>query len=161
MTAFYVRWGVVLLISWVLVFLTQQNYELNLASLSPQEVLASNLSGELRVLGLVKSGSLTGNIEAGEAEFDLAGLEQDMSVTYKGPPPENLRELKHLIVIGTWNSQAQRFFAREFGLVTNYGFVLGAYVIGLLPLAMFLFMMGRKVTMLFDEIKQSKLYEAE
>ena len=113
MTTFYVRWGVVLLISWVLVFLTQQNYELNLASLSPQEVLVSKPFGELRVLGLVKGGSLTGNIEAGEAEFDLAGLEQDIRVTYVGPPPENLRELKHLIVIGTWDSQAKRFLGNS------------------------------------------------
>ena len=161
MTAFYSRWGVLLLLALVLVFLTHRNYQHNLASLSPTEVMASHPSEELRVFGLVKGGSLTGNLEAGEAEFDLGGPEQGLSVIYKGPPPENLRELKHLIVIGTWDPQAQRFLAREFGLVTNYGFVLSAYLIGLLPLAIFLFVMGRKVTMLFDEIKQSKMYEAE
>jgi cytochrome c-type biogenesis protein CcmE len=161
MTAFYSRWGVLLLLALILVFLTHRNYQQHLASLSPTEVLASNPSGELRVLGLVKGGSLSGNVEAGEAAFDLGGLEQDLRVIYKGPPPENLRELKQLIVIGTWDSQAQRFLAREFGLVTNYGFVLSAYLIGLLPLAIFLFVMGRKVTLLFDEIKQSKMYEAE
>ncbi len=38
---------------------------------------------------------------------------------------------------------------------------MGAYIVGLIPLALFLFFMGRKVTLLYDEIKQSTLYQSE
>ena len=80
---------------------------------------------------------------------------------YDGPPPDNLRELKILVLIGTWNADAQVFEARDIGIVPNYGFIAGAYLLGLLPLALLLFAMTRRVHFLYDEIKASKLYEEE
>lgn len=161
MTGFYVRWSAVLVVSIILVFLTYRNYEHHLASLSPKQVSSDAPREPVRVLGLVKAGSLTGELSQGRARFVLIDGQDELSVRYEGPPPENLRELKKLIVIGTWNSQERVFQARDLGLVTNYGFVLSAYLVGLIPLALFLFVMGRKVSLLYEEIKQSKLYQSE
>ena len=84
-----------------------------------------------------------------------------IQVYYKGPKPDNLRELKTLILIGKWNPSNNVFEARDIGLVTNYGFVISAYLIGLIPLAIFLFAMSRRVRFLYEEIKTSKLYQEE
>ena len=69
--------------------------------------------------------------------------------------------MKILVLIGTWNAGAQVFEARDIGIVPNYGFIAGAYLLGLLPLALLLFAMSRRVHFLYDEIKTSKLYEEE
>lgn len=161
MTAFYLRWGMLLIVAMVLVILTYRNYEQNLVSLTPEAVLENPPSGDVRVLGLVKGGSLKGDPEKGQAQFDLAGAQKILTVHYDGPPPENLRELKTLIVVGQWKPTERIFQARDLALVTNYGFVLSAYLIGLIPLAVFLFTMGRRVSLLYEEIKQSKLYHSE
>ena len=80
---------------------------------------------------------------------------------YKGPKPDNLREIKTMILIGKWNPSDNVFEARDIGLVANYGFVISAYLISLIPLAIFLFAMSRRVGLLYEEIKASKLYQEE
>ena len=162
MTGFYLRWTGVILFLMVLAIVTNQNYQTNLASVSPGSVLSGQQTqGNIRLQGMVKSGSLTGSPEQGQAEFELQGESKSLHVSYQGPPPENLRELKTLILIGRWDPQAQLFRAQETALVTNYGFVASAYLIALVSLVMFLFVMSRKVTFLYQEIKESKLYEPE
>ena len=118
-------------------------------------------SHEIRVRGLVRAGTLQGNVAGGEAEFELTEGDASIPVQYQGPPPDNLRELKTLVLIGKWNPTTNIFEARDIGLVTNYGFVISAYLIGLIPLAIFLFAMSRRVSLLYEEIKESKLYQEE
>ncbi len=125
------------------------------------DLLQTSPTGEVRVQGMVQGGTLHGNVEAGEAEFDLVDEGTSLSVQYQGPPPDNLRELKTLILIGKWEAGTKVFKARDIGLVTNYGYVIGAYLIGLLPLFLIVFTMSRKVSLLYAEIKESKLYQAE
>ncbi|MCA9471376.1 MAG: cytochrome c maturation protein CcmE [Nitrospirales bacterium] len=162
MTAFYLRWAGIIGIMIVLAILATGNYQTHLASVSPEMVRTGHVSQEpIRVQGMVKSGSLRGDPESGQAEFELSGDSQTLHVQYQGPPPDNLRELKTLILIGQWNPEDQIFFARETALVTNYGFVASAYIVALIGLVAYVFFMSRKVTYLYQEIKDSKLYEAE
>ncbi len=161
MTGFYLRWGGLLVVAAILAFLVARNYERNLANLTPEDLLADPPSRAVRVLGLVRGGTLTGDQASGRLRFDLSGTRETLTVQYDGPPMENLRELKTLVVVGRWDPSARTFRAHDIALVTNYGFVVGAYLVGLVPLALFLFTMERKVGLLHHEIKQSKLYEPE
>ena len=160
MTNFYLRWGGVLIVAIVFIVLTYNHYRDNLASLVPQQVKQEAPTGDVRVLGMVQGGTLETR-EAGEATFTLLGKKATLPVHYQGPPPDNLRELKILILIGTWNAATQVLEARDIGIVPNYGFIAGAYLLGLLPLALFLFAMARRVNFLYEEIKASKLYEED
>ncbi len=144
-----------------LVALTGYHYREHLTSFVPLEVKHESPTGEIRVVGMVQSGTLTGNVQAGDAAFHLMGREASLPVTYQGPPPDNLRELKTLVVIGTWNVSERVFKARDIGIVPNYGFVASAYFVGLLPLAMLVFAMSRRVNLLYETMKASKLYQEE
>jgi len=161
MTSLYIRWGGLLIVAMVLTGLTYSHYQQHLATLSPKQVNEQNPSQEVRVLGMVRGGTLKGNVAGGDATFALVENNTTIPVHYHGPPPDNLRELKTLILIGKWNSSDNVFEARDIGLVTNYGFVVGAYLIGLIPLGIFLFAMSRRVGLLYEEIKASKLYQEE
>ena len=161
MTNLYLRWSGVLAVAIVFIVLTYNHYRDNLASLVPQQVRQeAPTGGAIRVLGMVQGGTLRTR-EAGEATFTLLGKNAALPVHYQGPPPDNLRELKILVLVGTWNAATQVFEARDIGIVPNYGFIAGAYLLGLLPLALFLFAMNRRVSLLYEEIKASKLYEEE
>ena len=160
MTKLYIRWGGMLIVAIVFIVLTYQHYRDNLASLVPQQVRQETPAGDVRVLGMVQGGTLKTR-KAGEATFTLLGENATLPVHYQGPPPDNLRELKILVLVGTWNAATQVFEARDIGIVPNYGFIAGAYLLGLVPLALFLFVMSRRVNFLYDEIKASKLYEEE
>ena len=160
MTNLYLRWGGVLIVAIVLIVLTYNHYRDNLASLAPQQVKQESPTGDVRVLGMVQGGTLETR-GAGEATFALLGESTSLPVHYEGPPPDNLRELKILVLIGMWNADTQVFEARDIGIVPNYGFIAGAYFLGLLPLALLLFAMNRRVNFLYEEIKASKLYEEE
>jgi len=162
MTGFYLRWAGIIVIAIILAVFATQNYKNHLASVNPEFVITGKHSQTtVRVQGMVGSGSLTGSPEEGHAEFELLGKTKSLKVQYQGPPLENLRELKTLILIGSWNPVSQVFRAQETALVTNYGFVASAYIIAFLVLVASVFTMSRKVTFLFQEIKESKLYEPE
>jgi len=161
MTTFYSKWGALLVAIMVLCVLTYQHYNQELAAVSPNDILRDSPTNEVRVLGMVQGGTLQGNVEAGDARFEVIDGETSLSVQYHGPPPENLRELKVLVLIGKWNAITKIFEARDIGLVTNYGYVMGAYLVGLLPLLLSIFVMSRKVSLLYAEIKESKLYQPE
>ena len=161
MTGLYLRWSAIVIAAVVIAALTFQDFEQHLTSLTPEDVVSLQPTRVVRVIGLVKGGTLRGDLESGHANFELAGQQDTLPVQYDGPPPENLRELKTLVVIGAWDPASGTFLAHDLALVTNYGYVVGAYLIGLLPLALFLLGMERKVALLYRKIKESKLYEPE
>lgn len=161
MNRLYVRWAVLLAAAVVIASMAWADYQRRLISLSPEQMLAQPTTGTVRVQGMVEAGTLDGDADSGHVRFMLGGDGEAMPVQYDGPPPENLRELKTLVVLGEWDDAAKVFRAHETALVANYGFVAGAYLIGLIPLGLFLFAMERKVGQLYREIKQSKLYEPE
>lgn len=162
MTRLYVQWGVIIVAAGIVVLAAARYYERELTTVTPEAVLDGAVRGDaVRVQGQVAAGTLTGDLEAGRASFRLQGERAELSVQYAGPPPENLRELKTLVILGQWDSEAGEFLARDLALVTNYGFVVGAYLAGFLPLALFVFTMERRVRLLYAEIKHTKLYEPE
>ena len=161
MMTFYARWGAILAGIIFLTILTNNHYQEDLATVLPQDILGSPSTEEIRLLGMVRGGTLQGNFASGDARFDVIEGTTSLPVQYHGPPPENLRELKRLVLIGKWNATAKVFEARDISLVTNYGYVMGAYLTGLLPLVLFVFAMSRKVSLLYAEIKESKLYQPD
>ena len=161
MTTFYARWGAMLLAMSMLSILIYNHYQQDLATLSPQHIFQTTSTEEVRLLGMVRGGTLSGKVDAGDAQFEVVEGNTSLPVKYQGPSPENLRELKTLVLIGKWNPTTKVFEARDIGLVTNYGYVMGAYLIGLLPLMLIVFTMSRRVSLLYAEIKESKLYQPE
>ena len=161
MNTLYVRWIGVLIVAAGFVVFAGNHYRDTLASLAPREVMNEAPTGTIRVAGMVQRGTLTGRVEAGEAAFTLTGQDASLPVHYHGPPPDNLREFKRLVVIGTWNASERVFRARDIGIVPNFGFVTGAYAVGLLPLAIFLFAMSRRVNRLYEDMKTSTLYRED
>ncbi|RMH09719.1 MAG: hypothetical protein D6704_00715 [Nitrospirae bacterium] len=161
MTSFYLRWTGVLLVGMLFGGLLYAHYTQHLASLTPEQLLHQMPSGEVRLRGLVKSGSLQGELEQGKAVFELVGERVSVTVQYAGPPPENLRELKTLIVVGRWDPMSNTFYARDLALLPHYGFVTSAYVAGLVPLVIVVFSMARRVNALYEEIKRSTVYQPE
>lgn len=163
MTRLYVQWTVITIAVAIVIGASFRYYERHLTTVTPEAVLEGTVrsGGVVRVQGQVAGGTLTGGPSAGQAAFQFRGEHAELPVQYVGPPPENLRELKTLVVVGRWDSEAGVFLAQDLALVTNYGFVVGAYLAGFLPLAVFVFAMERRVRLLYAEIKHTKLYEPE
>lgn len=161
MINFYLRWGGLLIVAIVFGVLTYNYYQKNLASLSPSEVKRKAPIQEIRVSGMVKSGTLKGSVETGDVQFELIKNNSGIAIHYQGLPPDSLRELKTLVLIGKWSTADNIFNARDISLVPNYGFVIGAYLISTLPLVIFLFFMNRRVRILYEEIKITKIYQEE
>lgn len=161
MTWFYLRWGALVLAAVTIGLLAYQRYETDLKVVAPSELIRHppRVGSPLRVQGMVASGSLHGQVEHGMAQFELADESASIRVDYHGPPPENLRELKTVVIIGTWDADTRVFRAHDLALVSNYGFVASAYLLTFIPIGIILFFMTRKVSMLMQEIKRSKLYE--
>jgi hypothetical protein len=104
------------------------------------------------------------------AEFELAGQQAHLLVHYDGPADDNLRELKTLVVVGhlaangaagSGGLDKQRFNAHALDLLPNYGFITAAYLLALIPLALFLFGMERRVAILYTVIKETTAYQPE
>jgi hypothetical protein len=100
-------------------------------------------------------------VEQGQVTFEFVDGTSSLAVVYEGPPLENIRELKTLVLIGRWDSQAQVFRAQDTALINNFGFVAAAYLISVLAMGWMVFAMSQRVMVLFKEIKESKLYEPE
>jgi hypothetical protein len=82
-------------------------------------------------------------------------------VEYAGPPFENIRELKTIVLLGHLDPESKIFKAKDTALINNFGFVAAAYAIAVLSLAWAIFAMSQRVMVLFKEIKEEKLYEPE
>jgi cytochrome c-type biogenesis protein CcmE len=156
----YVRWGAILLIGIIIALLGVMRYQREVGTVAPEDLLKEPPTARLRVLGTVEAGSLIRE-EPGRIRFRLAGDGEPLSVLYTGKENENLRELKTLVVVGRWNPGTRVFEADELSIVPNYGFITAAYLVGVIPLVLFLFGMERKTRMLYREIKGTSVYKPE
>ncbi len=162
MTGLYTRWAMILGATLLLAILTYQHYQQHLSTLSVGTLLGSPPASQpVRIQGMVKSGTLKGEVDQGQATFEFVDGSSSLFVEYQGPPLENIRELKTLVLIGRWDIQAQVFKAQDTALINNFGFVAAAYLISVLTLGWMVFAMSQRVMVLFKEIKESKLYEPE
>ncbi len=162
MTGLYTRWAMILGATLLLAILTYQHYQQHLSTLSVGTLLGSPPASQpVRIQGMVKSGTLKGEVDQGQVTFEFVDGSSSLFVEYQGPPLENIRELKTLVLIGRWDSQAQVFKAQDTALINNFGFVAAAYLISVLALGGMVFAMSQRVMVLFKEIKESKLYEPE
>jgi cytochrome c-type biogenesis protein CcmE len=161
---FYIRWGGILLVGLIIAILGAQRYRQEVSAISPEQLLQEQPAGTVRVLGTVQAGSLSSSSEASaayQARFRFSGEKETLAVWYTGEKPDNLRELKKLVVVGRWNVSSQKFEAHEIQLLPNFGYVAAAYLIVMIPMGIFLFRMERKVELLYTEIKSAKVYESE
>ncbi len=162
MNGFYTRWAIMVGGFLLLAVMTYNHYQRELSTIPLATVAAHAPSTEsLRIQGMVKSGTLSGAIEQGQATFELVDGPTTLPVVYAGPPLENIRELKTLVLIGHWDNAAAVFKAKDTALIDNFGFVVAAYLVVILPMGWFLFAMSQRVMVLFKEIKKEKLYEPE
>jgi len=160
MKGFYIRWGGLILVGLWIVAVGTQRYNRDVRPLTPEEVLKNHSPGPVRMLGMVDAGSLRKDTATSQILFSITENGQRIPVVYQGKDTDNLRELKTLVLVGGWDDASQRFVAQDIALIPNYGFIIAAYLV-MVPLALFLFMMERRVRLLYNEIKQSKLYEPE
>jgi cytochrome c-type biogenesis protein CcmE len=162
MTRLYVQWAIIALATLAVALAAWRYYDRHLVTLTADGVVSGGAGpAVVRVQGMVEGGTLTGDPTSGKAAFRLEGEDQSLQVEYDGPPPENLRELKTLVVVGRWDPGRRVFLAQDLALVTNYGYVVSAYAAALVPLAVFIFLMERRVRLLYSEIRQARLYEPE
>lgn len=160
MKGFYIRWGGLILVGLWIVAVGAQRYNRDVRPLTPEEVLKNHSAGPVRMLGMVEAGSLRKDPATSQMLFSIMENGQRIPVVYQGKDTDNLRELKTLVLVGGWDDASQRFVAQDLALIPNYGFIIAAYLV-MVPLALFLFMMERRVRLLYNEIKQSKMYEPE
>jgi len=161
MTGFYIRWGVILLVALGIGFLGVQRYERDVAAISPDQLLPNPVAEKVRVIGTIQGGSLSKEEEEKRAVFRLQGEKEILSVRYQGEDLDTLRELKVLVISGRWNPETREFDGASLSLIPNYGFVVAAYLIGIVPALLFLYLMERRLALLYNAVKQTKLYEPE
>ena len=160
MKGFYVRWGAILLAGVMIALLGAWRYEREVTTISPEDLLLEQPTGMVRILGRVQPGSLMAEEPQG-VRFELAGDRERILVRYTGEENDNLRELKTLVVVGRWNPGGRELEADEIALVPNYGFIAAAYLLGIVPVMIFLFGMERRTRLLFHEIKGTTVYKPE
>ena len=162
MTGFYARWAVMIGGIILLAMMTFQQYQRDLSTISLATVLNSPATSKIvRIQGMVKSGTLSGAVDQGQATFELVDGPTTLPVEYAGPPLENIRELKTIVLLGHLDHETKTFKAKDTALISNFGFVAAAYVITVFSLGWAIFAMSQRVMVLFKEIKEEKLYEPE
>ena len=162
MTGLYARWAIMIGGIILLALMTFQQYQRDLSTISLATILSSSTTSEtVRIQGMVKSGTLSGEVEQGRATFELLDGSTTLPVEYTGPPLENIRELKTIVLLGHLDRETKIFKAKDTALINNFGFVAAAYVIAVLSLGWAIFAMSQRVMVLFKEIKDEKLYEPE
>ena len=160
MRGFYLRWGGLLLVGLWIVAVGAQYYYREVRPLTLDQLLKAPSAGPVRLLGMVEAGSLAKEADSTQVRFSLTGDGHRIPVLYQGNDPDTLRELKTLVVVGVWDDAGRRFLADQLALVPNYGFITAAYLV-MVPLALFIFLMERRVRLLYNKIKGSKIYESE
>jgi cytochrome c-type biogenesis protein CcmE len=162
MTGLYARWAIMTGGILLLAMMTFQQYQRDLSTIPLATVLNSPTTLKtVRIQGMVKSGTLSGVVEAGQATFDLIDGPTTIPVEYAGPPLENIRELKTIVLLGHLDHESKIFKAKDTALINNFGFVAAAYVVAVFSLGWAIFAMSQRVMVLFKEIKEEKLYEPE
>jgi cytochrome c-type biogenesis protein CcmE len=160
MKGFYFRWAGILLAGLWIVAAGAQYYYRDVRPLTPEQVSTIHPVESVRMLGMVEAGSVVKDSPSSTIRFSVVQNGHRITVDYTGPEPDNLRELKTVVLVGRWDDTLQRFVAHDIDLVPNYGFITAAYLV-MVPLALFLFLMERRVRLLYNEIKISKTYESE
>ena len=162
MTGFYARWAIMIGGILLLAMMTFQQYQRDLSTISLATALNSPGTSEpVRIQGMVKSGTLSGAVDQGQVTFELVDGSTTLPVEYAGPPLENIRELKTMVLIGQLDPATKTFKAKDTALINNFGFVAAAYLIAVISLGWAIFAMSQRVMVLFKEIKEEKLYEPE
>lgn len=162
MTGFYTRWAIMVGGIILLAMMTFQQYQRDLSTISLATALESPATSKpVRIQGMVKSGTLLGAVEQGQATFELIDGPTTLAVEYAGPPLENIRELKTMVLIGQLDPATKTFKAKDTALINNFGFVAAAYLLTVISMCWTLFAMSQRVLVLFKEIKDEKLYEPE
>lgn len=146
------RWGLVLALLGIVTALAFQRYQHEVASLTPLEFGHAATVHPVRVLGRVQAGSL--KMSATEARFALEGQGAVVSVVYRGPDKDTLRELKTILARGV--KQADGSLSADLvSIAPNYAFIVAAYgAVGLI-LLLFAFVVERQVRRMDEEIKAS------
>ena len=160
MKAFYIRWGIVLCCLAVVALLGIERYGREVVTILPAQLLQKPSASVARVSGMVRAGSLIRSPGLAPV-FELMQDEISLAVRYVGPPNDNLREIKTLVVVGRWDPRAREFVAEEIRVVPNYGFVTSAYLVGVLSILIFLFTMERRMRLLSAEIREETVYQSE
>ncbi len=161
MKRFYLRWGGVLVIGVIICLFGLARYQREVSHIPIEKFLDEKPTRAVRVLGMVVGGSLNRGGAGEPIQFTLSGTGAQVPVYYQGEDPENLRELKKLVIYGRWNPEEQRIESETILGVPNYGFVSWAYLVTLIPMTLFLFNMERKVALLYIMIKEEKVYQSE
>lgn len=160
MKGFYLRWVGLLLVGIWIVVVGAQYYYREVRPLTPEQVVREHPAGSVRMIGMVEAGSMVKETASTQIQLSLIGNGQRIPVIYQGNDQDSLRDLKTLVVVGRWDDTNQRFLAQKINLIPNYGFITAAYMV-MIPMALFLFVMERRVRLLYNEIKLSKIYEPE
>jgi len=162
MTGFYARWAIMVGGIILLTIMTYHQYQRDLSTISLATLSTSAPTTEtVRIQGMVKSGTLSGAVEEGQATFEFIDGPTTLAVEYAGPPLENIRELKTMVLIGHLDPETKTFKAKDTALINNFGFVAAAYLLTVIALGWSIFAMSQRVMVLFKEIKEEKLYEPE
>ncbi len=157
----YLRWAVLLSLFGVIGLLGWGRYNREVRAQEPKALLKISSGSDLRVIGRIEGGSLVRGSEGKPFEFTLSGEGEQVSVNFMGEDQDTLRELKTIVVIGSWDGENRHFKAKEIALIPNYDFITWAYLTSLIPLAFFIFRMERKVALLYIMIKEEKAYQRE
>ena len=159
MKGVYLRWGGALALTILIGALGAQRYYQEVAAISPERLLQNPPGQTVRVLGRVEGGSLMKGPSGKETRFQLGGPAEKVPVRFLGDDPDNLRELKTIVVVGRWDGTTRELEAQKIALIPNYGFITAAYLVALIPMGLFLFNMERKVEMLYTQIREEKVYQ--
>ncbi len=161
LTMLYIRWGIILLVTFVIAISGYQRYQKDVACLTPDQILQNPAPDKVRVVGIIQGGSLNREDDLNRADFLLQGQDKTLPVQYHGHDTSSLRELKIVVITGHLDAGLQVFEGESISLIPNYGFVTAAYLIGILPTFLFLFLMERRLRLLYTEVKDARLYEPE
>lgn len=147
------RWLLVLLALGVVLALAWQRYLNEVAYLAPREFATAAQARDVRVLGRVRVGSFQKS-GATEARFVLEEQGAAVSVIYRGPDMDTLRELKTILARGVKQADGS-LLANQVSIAPNYDYIAGAYGAAGLILLLFAFMVERQVRRMEKELHGS------
>ena len=123
---------------------------------------AGGPSGEPFTVGsLVTLIDPLGRQKPSEAGLLLQGEDKTLPVQYHGQDTDTLRDLKVVVITGRFYAGTGDFEGEAVSMIPNYGFVAAAYISGIISTLLFLFLMERKLRLLYMEVKEARLYEPE
>jgi cytochrome c-type biogenesis protein CcmE len=115
--------------------LTYERYQRELAWVAPSEIQRHVPGTDVRVLGRIQPGSLARDDAAGQARFVLEHEGAAVTVAYRGPDADLLRELRTIVAtVSAYDGTTAQ--AHEVQGAPNFAYIAWAYgLTGLLLLA--------------------------